>query len=66
FIKKANYNVSTEKVIEKYLYKPFILGIVNFSRKIRFKIQTGSIHTYLMYFFIVLVLMLLYYSFLAK
>ncbi len=66
FIKKANYNVSTEKVIEKYLYKPFVSGIVNFSRKIRFKIQTGSIHAYLMYFFCVLILMLLYYSFFTK
>ncbi len=65
FIKKANYSLSTEKVIEKYLYKPFILALVNFSRKTRFKIQTGSIHTYLMYFFSVLILMLLYYCFIA-
>lgn len=66
FIKKAHYSLSTEKVIEKYLYKPFILALVNFSRKARYKIQTGSIHAYLMYFFCVLVLMLLYYSFIAK
>ena len=62
-IKKGVYTISTEKVIEKYLYKPLISLIVNFSRKIRFKIQTGSIHTYLLYFLSILVLMLLYYSF---
>ncbi len=66
FIKKASYTLSTEKVIEKYLYKPFILALINFSRKARYKIQTGSIHAYLMYFFCVLILMLLYYSFLAS
>lgn len=62
-IKEGNYTISTEKVIEKYLYTPFIKVIINFSRRMRFKIQTGSIHTYLIYFFSILVLMLLYYSF---
>lgn len=66
YLKRGNYNISTEKVIEKYLYTPFIKGIVNFSRKVRYKIQTGSIHTYLIYFFSTLILMLLYYSFFAK
>ena len=62
-IKKGTYTLSTEKVIEKYFYAPFIKVIINFSRNIRFKIQTGSIHTYLLYFFSILILMLLYYSF---
>jgi hydrogenase-4 component B len=62
-IKKGEYTISTEKVIEKYFYKPFVNTIVNLSRKLRFKIQTGSIHTYLLYFLTILVLMLLYYSF---
>lgn len=66
YLKKGNYNISAEKVIEKYLYTPFIKGIINFSRKVRFKIQTGSIHTYLIYFFSTLILMLVYYSFVAK
>jgi len=65
YIKNGNYTITTEKVIEKYLYKPFIKMIINFSRKIRFKIQTGSIHAYLMYFFSILILMLLYYSFMG-
>lgn len=65
YMKKGNYVLSTEKVIEKYLYKPLLLAILNFSRKTRYKIQTGSVHVYLMYFFCALVLMLLYYSFAA-
>ncbi len=64
-IKRGTYTVSTQKVIEKYFYIPFIKGVINFSRRIRFKIQTGSIHAYLLYFFCILILMLLYYSFLA-
>ncbi len=66
YMKKGIYNVTTEKIFEKYFYTPFIAAIVNFSRKIRFKIQTGSIHTYLIYFLGTLILMLLYYSFIAK
>ncbi len=64
-IKKGIYTVSTSKVIEKYVYAPFVSTIINFSRKFRFKIQTGSIHTYLIYFFSILIFMLLYYSFAA-
>ena len=64
-IKKGIYTMSTEKVFEKYLYVPIIKFIINFSRNYRFKIQTGSIHSYLLYFFSILVLMLLYYSFMA-
>lgn len=62
-IKKGIYTVSTIKVIETYLYAPFIKVVINFSRKFRFVVQTGSIHTYLVYFFGMLILMLLYYSF---
>lgn len=66
YIKKGHYTTSTEKVIEKYIYLPFIKALINFSRRIRFKIQTGSIHTYLIYFFGMLILMLLYYSFMER
>ncbi|WP_422784998.1 proton-conducting transporter membrane subunit [Ruminiclostridium sufflavum] len=64
-IKKGTYTMSTEKVIEKYLYAPFIKFIISFSKKFRYKIQTGSIHIYLLYFFTILILMLLYYSFMG-
>ncbi len=65
YIKKGKYTTSTVKFFEEYLYKPIVSTIINFSRKIRFNIQTGSIHAYLMYFFSIIVLMLLYYSFTA-
>jgi hydrogenase-4 component B len=65
YIKKGKYTTSTVKIFEKYLYEPFVSFIINFSRKIRFTIQTGSIHAYLMYFFGIMILMLLYYSFAA-
>lgn len=61
-IKKGIYTVTTTKLIEKYIYAPFTRRIINFSRKFRFTIQTGSVHTYLIYFFGMLVAMLLYYA----
>ena len=61
FVKAAKYNVSTLSVIEKYFYNPLTKKIVNFARKARFTIQTGSIHTYLLYIFITILLMLVYY-----
>lgn len=61
FIKAAKYNVSTLSVFEKYFYTPLTKRIVNFARKARFTIQTGSIHTYLLYIFIMILLMLVYY-----
>ena len=64
-IKAGRYTTSTVKFFEKYLYQPVVSSIIYFSRKVRFTIQTGSIHAYLMYFFGVMVLMLLYYSFTA-
>lgn len=64
-IKEGKYTTSTVRFFEKYLYVPIISTIIKFSRKIRFTVQTGSIHAYLMYFFVAMVLMLLYYSFTA-
>ncbi len=64
-IKKGNYTTSTVRFFEKYFYVPIVSTIIKFSRKIRFNVQTGSIHAYLMYFFVIMVLMLLYYSFTA-
>jgi len=61
-IKSARYVVSTQSIIEKYLYKPIIENIINFARRTRLLIQTGSIHTYLIYIFIVIILMLVYYA----
>ena len=61
FFRKGWYIVSTQSLFEKFLYEPVIKNIINFSRRVRFAIQTGSIHTYLMYIFLVVVTMLIYY-----
>lgn len=61
FISAAKYTVSTISVFEKYFYDPAVKIIVNFARKARFLIQTGSIHTYLLYIFITILLMFVYF-----
>ncbi|NJD03022.1 MAG: hydrogenase 4 subunit B [Ruminiclostridium sp.] len=62
FVKAAKYNVSTLSVFEKYFYNPLIKKVINFARKARFTIQTGSIHTYLLYIFVTILLMFVYYA----
>lgn len=61
-VKAAKYNVSTLSLIETYFYNPTVKRIINFARKARFSIQTGSIHTYLLYIFITILLMFVYYA----
>lgn len=60
FVKSASYTVSTLSLLEAYIYTPTVKRIFNFARKARFKIQTGSIHTYLLYIFITILLMFVY------
>lgn len=62
FIKSAKYIVSTQSVFEKYLYDPVIKNVMKFARRTRLSIQTGSIHTYLIYMFIVIISMFVYYA----
>lgn len=54
------YNVKTESAIEKYVYFPFIRGISTLSEKLKFMIQTGSVHAYLLYIFVAVLLLMLY------
>jgi hydrogenase-4 component B len=61
FFKKARYIASTESIFEKYIYDPAVKEIFSFARKARFVIQTGSIHTYLLYIFIAIILMFVYF-----
>lgn len=61
FIKSAKYNVSTQSVFEKYIYEPVVRFVFTFARKARFAVQTGSIHTYLLYILIAIILMFIYY-----
>lgn len=58
--KSMKYVVSTEPIFEKYLYRPLTEFFTNFTRITRLKIQTGSIHTYLIYIFITILAMLVY------
>ncbi|MCX8130669.1 MAG: hydrogenase 4 subunit B [Clostridia bacterium] len=62
FFKSAQYKVSTQSIFEKYMYEPIIKNVINFARRTRFLIQTGSIHTYLIYIFVVIVVMFIYYA----
>ncbi|NBJ15532.1 MAG: formate hydrogenlyase [Dehalobacter sp. 4CP] len=55
-----DYTVSTEPVIEKYFYMPLVKRFTRLARKTRFYIQTGSVHIYLVYIFIALILFLVY------
>lgn len=62
FIGSARYTVSTQPVFEKYIYEPIVRRIYIFAKKARFAIQTGSIHKYLLYIFIAIILMFIYYA----
>jgi hydrogenase-4 component B len=60
--KSMRYEVSTQSIFEKYLYRP-LTGLFNRSaKKIRWAVQTGSIHTYLLYIFISIAALLVYYG----
>jgi len=54
------YTVSAEPIFERYLYGPLVRAVKNFSKKIKFRIQTGSIHTYLIYIFLAVLALMLY------
>ena len=54
------YNVKTESTLEKYVYLPFIRGISMLSEKLKFMIQTGSVHAYLLYIFVAVLVLMLY------
>ena len=54
------YNVKTESALEKYIYLPFIRGVSAMSEKLKFMIQTGSVHAYLLYIFIAVLILMLY------
>jgi formate hydrogenlyase subunit 3/multisubunit Na+/H+ antiporter MnhD subunit len=54
------YSVKTESTLEKYIYVPFTKGVSALSEKLKFMIQTGSVHAYLMYIFIAVLILMLY------
>lgn len=58
--KSVKYNISTISIFENYIYVPLIKKITLFSSKIKYKIQTGNIHSYLIYIFITILILLVY------
>jgi hydrogenase-4 component B len=60
FPASIKYKVTTESIFENYLYKPLIDMVKNFSRKIKFTVQTGSIHAYLIYIFLAVLVLMVY------
>lgn len=62
FVKSARYTVSHQSLIEKYMYEPVIRNVFNLARRIRWMVQTGSIHAYLIYIFTAIIAMLVYYA----
>lgn len=56
--KKMEYTVTSESIIEKYLYEPFTGFIQRLSTKTKYSVQTGSIRQYLAYIFIALIVLM--------
>lgn len=54
------YTITTESLFEKYIYVPLLVWATTWSRRMKFMIQTGSVHTYLLYIFIAVLLLMLY------
>ena len=54
------YKVTTESIFEKYFYIPLLAWATKWSGKIKFMVQTGSVHTYLLYIFIAVLLLMFY------
>lgn len=57
---ERNYQLSTEPIFEKYIYRPLTIGIQKLSDKARETIQTGSTQRYLFYLLITILVMLVY------
>jgi hypothetical protein len=60
--KSIRYTVANEALFEKYLYTPLVKALNKFARTFRLRIQTGSIHDYLIYIFLTLIALLIYYG----
>lgn len=54
------FTVTTESPFEKYIYVPLMIWITAKSHKLKLMIQTGSVHTYLLYIFIAVLVLMLY------
>jgi uncharacterized membrane protein YjfL (UPF0719 family) len=61
FHKSMKYVVATEPVFENYLYLPITGALTKFAKRFRMIVQTGSIHRYLIYIFVTILILLLYF-----
>lgn len=57
---KMKYVVTTEPIFEKYMYEPILRMIKRISKYAKQKVQTGSIHAYLIYIFVMVLILMLY------
>ena len=57
------FTTTSESIFEKYIYNPVYGKIKMFSRKTKFRIQTGSIHNYLIYILAALLVLMVYNRF---
>jgi len=58
FAKRRRFEFHIEPVFQKYLYNPVVASFTAAAERLKF-IQAGSLHLYLTYIFVVLVLLLL-------
>ncbi|MBP1649125.1 MAG: dehydrogenase (quinone), partial [Bacteroidetes bacterium] len=59
FRSQIRYELKTESLFERYLYKPLNQGIMRSSFRLR-RIQAGNIQSYLAYIFVTLILLLMF------
>jgi hypothetical protein len=55
-----SHTTSSESIFEKYVYEPVYKRIKLFSKRIKFLVQTGSVHSYLLYIFAALIILMAY------
>lgn len=60
FPQAIKYTVTTESIFEKYLYQPVVRRLIQFSRRTKLTVQTGSIHLYLIYIFVTVLALMIY------
>lgn len=58
--KSKKYIVSTELLFEKYIYSTIIRSFSKITKTIKYRVQTGSIHLYLLYIFLLVFIFLFY------
>ncbi|MDR3270041.1 MAG: formate hydrogenlyase, partial [Peptococcaceae bacterium] len=56
-----HYSVSVISLFEEYMYHPLIRLSKRLSKSAKFHVQTGNIHTYLLYIFLAIIVLMLYY-----